>query len=276
MSQSVDTLPALDDYYTLTDEQIHNYQQNGHILLPGVAGADEVAAYREHLGRIVENHRHTVAPLDQRDTYGKAFLQIGNLWQKDPAAAKFVLAKRFAKIAADLMGVDGVRLYHDQALYKEGGGGHTPWHQDQFYWPLDTNNTITMWMPLVDADEQMGTMRFASGSHMLGYLGELPISDASEEHFNRFVAEQGFTRTEGPAMTAGDATFHCGWTLHSAPGNNTDRMREVMTIIYFADGTKVSTPDNANRQNDLETWLPGCVPGDLAASELNPLLFSRW
>ena len=36
-----------------------------------------------------------------------------------------------------------VRLYHDQALFKEAGGGITPWHQDQHYWPLDTDRTIT-------------------------------------------------------------------------------------------------------------------------------------
>lgn len=27
--------------------------------------------------------------------------------------------------------VDGVRIYHDQALFKSPGGGPTPWHCDQ-------------------------------------------------------------------------------------------------------------------------------------------------
>ena len=87
------------------------------------------------------------------------------------------------------MGVDGVRIYHDQGLFKEPGGGPTPWHQDQFYWPLDTVHTITMWMPLVDIDEVMGPMRFASGSQALGNLGEFHIGDASNEAFGRIVRE---------------------------------------------------------------------------------------
>ena len=61
--------------------------------------------------------------------------------------------------AAHLLGVDGVRLSHDQALFKEPGGGRTPWHQDQCYWPLDTDKTITMWMPLVDVPGEVGTRR---------------------------------------------------------------------------------------------------------------------
>ena len=48
-----------------------------------------------------------------------------------------------------------------------------------------------------------------------------------------------------------------------------------MTVIWFADGAKVTEPDNFNRQRDLERWMPGLRPGDLAASELNPLVFHR-
>jgi ectoine hydroxylase-related dioxygenase (phytanoyl-CoA dioxygenase family) len=198
-----------------------------------------------------------------------------NLWPKDEGVRRFVLAERFAKIAADLLGIEGVRIYHDQALLKEPGGGITPWHQDQHYWPLDTCNTITMWMPLVDVSPAMGTMRFASGSHLDGYLGDMPISDDSEQRFEKYIQSRGYKIIHGVTMEAGDATFHYGWTLHGAPANATDRTREVMTVIWYADGARVTEPDNFNRQRDLERWLPGLKPGDLAISELNPLVFRR-
>jgi ectoine hydroxylase-related dioxygenase (phytanoyl-CoA dioxygenase family) len=207
--------------------------------------------------------------------YGKAFLKGMNLWLKDEGLRRFVLAGRFAKIAADLLGVEGVRVYHDQALLKEPGGGITPWHQDQHYWPLDTDNTITMWMPLVDVSPEMGTMRFASGSHLDGYLGDMPISDDSEKKFEEYIQSRGYKIAPGVAMQPGDATFPYGWTLHGAPANATDRTREVMTVIWYADGARVTEPDNFNRQRDLERWMPGLKPADLAASELNPLVFRR-
>jgi ectoine hydroxylase-related dioxygenase (phytanoyl-CoA dioxygenase family) len=75
-------------------------------------------------------------------------------------------------------------------------------------------------------------------------------------------------------MAAGDATFHSGWILHGAPGNQTARAREVMTIIYFADGARVTEPVNPNQERDMTRWLPGCKPGDLAASSLNPLVYT--
>lgn len=274
MTTTNTNLPDLSGDYVLTPEQIESYRQNGHILLRGVCAPEEIAAYRDVLSAVTYQNNTNTLPMEERSTYAKAFIQIGNLWQRDEGARKFTLARRFAKIAADLMGVDGIRLYHDQALYKEAGGGHTPWHQDQNYWPLDTPNTVTMWMPLVDITPEMGTMTFASGSHRNGNLTDLLISDESEAVYQELIAERGFTLSQTPAMRAGDATFHAGWTLHGAPGNAGDRDREVMTIIYLADGVRTINPiDSPARQADFDGIFPGCTPGDWAVSELTPLLY---
>lgn len=273
--QTTTALPELKSDHPLSADQITAYQQDGHILLKGVASPEEIAAYRPVILNARDKFGAEATPLEQRDTYGKAFLKGMNLWPKDEGVRAFVLAHRFGKIAADLLGVDGVRVYHDQALLKEAGGGLTPWHQDQHYWPLATNLTLTMWMPLVDVTPEMGTMHFASGSHREGYLGDTPISDDSEAKFEDYIRGKGFPIVPGAAMAAGDATFHYGWTLHGAPGNSSDRTREVMTIIWYADGTRVGPLDNANRERDRDRWLPGLKPGDLAASELNPLVYRR-
>lgn len=275
LQDSLGALPLLDESYELTTEQIDSYQKNGHVLLRNVASKDEISVYEPIISDLVQRLNYHDKPVDQRDTYGKAFIQVGNLWEKSEAAARFTLAKRFAKIAADLMGVDGVRLYHDQALFKEPGGGHTPWHQDQIYWPLDTDKTITMWMPLVPISEQVGSMTFASESQKVGYINKMVISDESHKTLAQFIDAKGYEKVTYGAMAAGDATFHSGWTVHSAPGNPTDTMRKVMTIIYFADGTRIAEPDSNARKADLAGWLPGQKAGDIAGTHLNPLLYSR-
>jgi ectoine hydroxylase-related dioxygenase (phytanoyl-CoA dioxygenase family) len=271
------TTPSLatapwDDTRPTEPEAAEAYRRDGHVVLRGVASADEVAQIRPVIGGCVQRMSTETRPLAERDTYGKAFLQVHNLWRADPAAAQFVLGKRFARFAAELMGVDAVRLYHDQALYKEPGGGFTPWHQDRFYWPLDTDKTITMWMPLVDVP---AGMEWVSGSHRDGEIGRIEISDSSEQYFADLVADRQLPVAAAGPLAAGDATFHDGWSLHRAPGNDTDQMREVMTVIYFADGTRVGPADSDARRKDLADWLPGLAPGDVAASPLNPLLWSR-
>ncbi|GAA4443220.1 phytanoyl-CoA dioxygenase family protein [Ravibacter arvi] len=268
--------PDLSGYKNITEEQQTYFRENGHVLIPGVLNADEVAFYREAINAATFANNKETRDIKDRDTYGKAFLQVMNLWTVDPVVKHFTLAQRFAKIAADLLGVDRVRLYHDQALYKEPGGGHTPWHQDQYYWPLDTRNTVTMWMPLVDIDVDMGMLTFASGSHKKGFAVDVGISDQSENEFLDLIQSQGMAVTRAETMKAGDATWHYGWTFHAAPGNNTpDRMREVMTVIYFADGARVTEPQNQNQQADLDTWLRSRPVGSLADSDLNPLVYAK-
>ena len=200
------------------------------------------------------------------------FTQVTNVWRVHETVRAFIFAKRFARLAAELLGVQGVRLYHDQALIKEPGGKPTPWHQDHYYWPLETENTVTMWMPLIDCPHEMGTMNFVSGSHINPAFQEMPISETSQEYFSRLIAEQHLP-TPHYSMKAGDATFHYGRTLHSAPANSTAAPREVITIIYYADGTRLIKPDNEHRKVDLEVFHPGQKPGEIAASALNPLLW---
>ncbi len=270
---TTEALPSLDAPYALPEGAAESYARDGHVLLRAVASPEEIAAYRPAILSAVERFNTETRALADRDTYGKAFLQIMNLWTRDERVRRFTLARRWAGIAAELMGVEGVRIYHDQALFKEAGGGGTPWHQDGHYWPLETDRTITMWMPLVDAGSGMGTMRFASRSGENGYLGDLPISDGSEAVLADLLREKGYPVVEAGEMKAGDATFHSGWNLHGANANGGSVTREVMTIIYFADGTKVGEPQNENQRNDLSGWLPGLKPGDLAASEINPLVY---
>src|SRR5579862_1209116 len=203
-------LPLLNEVISISEEQKESFRKNGHTLVKNILNADEIVAYRDVINEAAYKYNTEKRKLEDRDTYGKAFLQIMNLWQVDEDVKKFTLAKRFAKIAADLLGVENVRLYHDQALYKEPGGGFTPWHQDQYYWPLSTNNTVTMWMPLIDINVEMGMLTFASGSHKNGSVKNIEISDESETALNDYVKQQGYEIKRAQTMNAGDATWHYG------------------------------------------------------------------
>jgi ectoine hydroxylase-related dioxygenase (phytanoyl-CoA dioxygenase family) len=265
-------MPSLSHPYPVAEEDVTGFRRDGHVLLRGVASASEAGAFRPVIRSATMRLSQETRRLEDRDTYSRAFLQVCNLWRQDEDVARFVLAARFAGVAAALLGVERVRLYHDQALFKEPGGGYTPWHQDAMYWPLDGRRCLTMWMPLVDITPAMGGLCFASGSQAAGALSDVHISDASEEHFARLLADGPYPLAEPVAMRAGDASFHNGWTVHKALPNASGTTREVMTVIWFADGLTVHQPDNPAQQGDLAAWLPGLRPGDPAASDANPVL----
>ena len=257
---------------SVSDGLIDSFREKGAVYIEGIASKEEVDHYRPAINGAVKKFNTENRRLEDRDTYGKTFLQVMNLWERDEVVSSFTLHKRFAHIAAQLLGVNRVRIYHDQALHKEPGGGATPWHQDQYYWPLDTINTVTMWMPLVDLDASMGILSFAEGSHKDGLVKNIPISDESEALLDQYVQQQQYPVYMPEKMKAGDATFHYGYTLHKAPGNSSPRMREIMTVIYFADGARILYPENDAQETDRHRWLKGKLPGEYADSTLNPLV----
>jgi ectoine hydroxylase-related dioxygenase (phytanoyl-CoA dioxygenase family) len=263
----------LDQPYNLSQESIDFFQKNRFIKLKNVFDAETLAFYSEFISEKVAELNKNDKPLDQRDTYGKAFLQIFNLWRQDEYIKDFVFSKRLGKIAADLMQTEGVRMYHDQALYKEGGGGITPWHADQYYWPLSTDKTITAWIPLQAVPFEMGPLEFSAGSHVIVEGRELAIGDDSEVIIQKKLRVTDFKHVIEP-FDLGEVSFHSGWVFHRAGANTTQSMRKVMTVIYMDKDMILQEPENENQVNDWNTWCPGAKIGEVIDTPLNPVIYS--
>lgn len=258
--------------YPLTQSQIDQFQRDGYIKLKDVLSAEVLAEYGAVIAEMVQKLNKQDVPLEERGTYGKAFLQIANIWEQSDRVTEFVMSKRLGQIAAELMRVDGVRMYHDQALFKEPGGGFTPWHADQFYWPLSNDNSVTAWIPLQPVPLEMGPLSFCVGSQKIMENRDLGISDDSEVKIDRSL--KNYPKDISP-YDLGEVSFHRGWTFHRAGPNQTEQMRGVMTIIYIEDGMKVAEPKNANQQNDWDRWLPGAPLGEVIDTPLNPVVWRK-
>ena len=148
--------------FALPAGAIEYFRAEGYVKLKKLFSPELLKFYGEAITRQVVRLNTLTKPMAERATYERAFLQVMNLWTKDEICRQFSFGKRLARVAAQLMGVKGVRIYHDQALYKEAGGGFTPWHADQYYWPLSNDNTCTAWVPLQTTPLEMGPLAFAA------------------------------------------------------------------------------------------------------------------
>jgi len=273
----MNTMPSnvrsvLEEPFLLSTEQINFFRQNGFVKLKNVLSPEAIAYLNATISDEVQRLNSQHLPLEQRDTYGKAFLQIMNIWTKSQSVKEIVFSKRLAKIAADLLGVSGVRLYHDQALYKEPHGGITPWHADQYYWPLANDATVTVWIPLQETPLEMGPLEFSSQSFKLTAGRDKEIGDESQQMLNETLDKEGFKHVIEP-FEIGEVSFHGGWLFHRAGANNTDKMRGVMTMIYMDKDMILKQPENKNQLVDWETWCPGAEVGKQIDTPINPVLY---
>ena len=264
----------IDNFYTLTPEQIDNFKRDSFIKLSQVLSKQTLEHYGAEITRLTIALNEQNTPLEERSTYDKAFLQVMNLWRHSQMVTEFVMGKRLAKIAADLLQVIGVRLYHDQSLYKEPNGGITPAHADQYYWPMQTDRTITAWIPLQDVPQHMGPLGFYAQSQSVQFGRDLGISDESEEKITANMAKHGFTFVCSP-FDLGDVSFHLGWTFHKAGANLSANPRSVMTMIYMDENMRLTQSLSAAQSNDAAQWCPDILAEQIIASPLNPVIYSR-
>ena len=265
----------LDTPYALQPAQVAQFRRDGYIKLKSVLSPQTLAEYGRDITRLTVELNTQQRPLEERSTYDRAFLQVMNLWEQSPRVGRFVMGRRLGRLAAELLEVRGVRLYHDQSLYKEPGGGITPAHADQYYWPLASDRTITAWIPLQPVPTEMGPLGFYARSQSVSFGRDLGISDESEAQISANMAQHGFEFDSG-AFDLGEVSFHLGWTFHKAGPNTSDRPRSVMTIIYMDADMRLAPALSPIQANDRDQWCPGALEGEVIDTRKNPVVWARW
>lgn len=266
---------SLQEAYPLTDEQIADYRQNGFIKLEGVIPTDQLAACRDRVAEAVaaEERKDVLGrevsdeESERQSVYSKIFTQRVNLWQRHPAVKELCFSPRFANLAARLCG-EPVRIWHDQALFKEARtGSKTPWHQDAPYWPhADRSKQITIWIALRDATIENGCMSFLAGTQVLGPREPVHLGDANPKGVYEVAPEARGIPATVVELPAGSCTFHHGLTFHYAGPNRSDATREAFAIIYM--------PATTRYTGETHVLTDGLQmePGQVFTGEIFPLV----
>jgi imidazolonepropionase-like amidohydrolase len=246
------------------------FHRDGHVLMRGALDRGTVLSAREVAVPALRARSPEWSPSAAQDAYTRAFTQITNVGLDDVAIGTFTQAPRIAKLAADLLGVSGVRVFCEDWLTKEAGAVITPWHQDAAVMPFDDAPAITAWIPFQPVDDRNGRLRFARGSHRLGRQGIENINDESEARFAEIIRAHDLAVEENPPMLVGDVSFHHGLCIHGAGPNGTESPRYVLALHFFADGARLVEPATPVMRSLRALYAPDLATGALAKSRFWP------
>ncbi len=255
----------LGEPYPITAEQVASFRAESFVKLPGVLTPGAVARLRARLRELLD------AAVDP----AVGFQSLEMMWLDDALVRSAVLSPRIGGIASALLGVDRVRLYHDNALSKEPGAGRTPWHYDAHHFPLDSPSVLTAWIPLQPTPREMGPLAFARGADTWQLVADVEF-DKHGTSYDRDVSAAfrtaGVDVEDGP-FAAGEISFHSANCFHTAGANRTTAPRMVLATTYFADGVRV-IPAPTMVSGDWRKFVPGAEPGQVVASPRNPVVGS--
>jgi hypothetical protein len=83
--------------YHLEKEQIDFYQENRFVKLKEVFDEATITFFNEAITDRVNQMNTQSIPLEERSTYGKAFLQLFNLWRQDDVVKELIVSNRLNK-----------------------------------------------------------------------------------------------------------------------------------------------------------------------------------
>lgn len=255
----------------LEDRFIQQFRSDGYVVIPGLVDLDELAHYQELVRHAVAARKlHDSRALTEKSKYEQSFQQCMNLWEDFPDIRPLTFHPKIARAAAELIGADAVRLWHDQALFKEPGGRVTDPHQDHPYWPMAEMAAVTAWIPFDGSKLESGCLGYVPGSHLLGIRKFVNIFRAGEEDLDEQAREIMVADPVYVEVPRGSIAFHHALTAHDARPNRSDRMREVHTMIYFKDG---NTRSRKGRHYAVDR--AAIKPGEPIRSDVTPIAWPR-
>ena len=223
---------------TATEQEVERYRRDGFLLMPDFLDAGELEEWRTAVergvaARLAEEDGLSNAGSDAY--YRQVFTQVSGLVRVEPRVAELLLDPRIGDLAAALTGVERMRLWNDQALFKPPWGNPTAWHLDAPYWSFEDRRALTVWVALDDATVENGCLWYLPGTHRSARFDAFDLGSNLGGIFDAYP-EWRELRSVPAVLPAGGAVWHNALIAHGAGANMTPGGRRAMTCAYMPDG----------------------------------------
>ncbi|MBX3053813.1 MAG: phytanoyl-CoA dioxygenase family protein [Caldilineaceae bacterium] len=259
----------------LSAGQIEQYRTHGFLVIDDFLDADELAVWQQATDEAVEQRLASTKTLtNQKDPdtfYAQVFTQCLRLATTHPVMHELMYDPRLGEVAGTLAGVDGIRIWHDQALYKPPYGNPTGFHLDNPFWSFYSKDAISIWVALDDATIENGCLWYLPGTHKKATFEATPINENLGGIFKMYPEWRQLTAVAAP-VAAGGVVFHNGLVAHAAGVNLTPRARRAMTCAYMPDGSTFNGQRNILTKAYFETLTVGDT---LNNEDENPLIWRK-
>ncbi len=265
----------------VSPEQVQQYRTKGFIVIEDFLSRSELEHWREvtmdamRLRLSLDAGENNTAILNNQmnpDTfYAQVFTQCLRLADIHPGMAELIFDERLGRLAGTLAQVDGIRIWHDQALFKLPYGNHTAFHFDNPFWSFYHRDAISIWVALDDATQANGCLWYLPGTHLEASFNAVGIGENLGDIFKAYPQWKKIEALPA-SCRAGSVVLHNGLIAHGAGVNMTAHPRRAMTCAYMPDGSTFNGQQNVLPDDYFKTLKVGDLLND---NRINRLIWHR-
>jgi ectoine hydroxylase-related dioxygenase (phytanoyl-CoA dioxygenase family) len=155
------------------NEKLKKYKEDGYFILENLFTSQEMDELTAKVDHYVEEHNRKLKS-EQPDSEGVSRANeitfTTNLVKLDSYFQQFCGQQKFVDLTTPILGGD-VSLFWDQAVYKRPETNKDfPWHQDNGYGLVLSEEYVTCWLAMEDATVENGCIWILPDSHKDGIV----------------------------------------------------------------------------------------------------------
>ena len=253
-------------FKSLDDDALSFFETNGFVVVKDVYSDKTLDASTEELdrlrGKFAEELEISI------DDYDERICQWRDLWMQNTHFDKFLRMNKMIEAAKFFLRENSIQLLHDHVIRKPISALNetVPWHQDFPFWPVDTPNSLSCWIPMEQVKENGGCLEVIVGSHLWGASPPVDfIMDPKD-----FSGRDDIVRipvNKGDIVVLNSLTWH-----RSNPNEVPGTSRPVYLALWV--------PSTARYRPDLAGWHPvnehvSVVAGEFLNEDKFPMFGER-
>ncbi|MEB3189831.1 MAG: phytanoyl-CoA dioxygenase family protein [Snowella sp.] len=253
--------------YPIATDQIQKFQADSFIRIKNFFSPAALYLLRQELIQLFHQKNPSIP--------NQEFSNMEMMWLESQVVKEFVFSRRLGELAANLLQISSVRVYHDDFLCKEPGGGRTPWHYDGYHYPIASDRVGTFWIPLQETPIEMGPLQLAVGTENYKLVKNIPFDKFAQGHDQEVakVLKANKVSVNCEPFSIGEISFQCSLNVHGASANHTTARRIAFGISYFENGACVtSLPTLVS--GDWQKFMPDIEPSQPIVSSYTPIVYN--
>lgn len=263
----------------LTQSDINSYRHQGYLVLREGLKPEDLLPLRALITTLIDEHAQKlhragkISSLYEAESFERRLAVINeevkfrsrleDLTQRFNSPELFNLIRHPAILdsVSSLLGseVAWTGSFVTRPKLPQNASATFPWHQDSQYYggPTQHLHVVSVWIPLVDVDEDNGCLYVLPGSHTWGLLKGKRGAD------NLMITSEDVEKRAKPTalpMSQGDILFFSNLTFHSSKPNTTDKVRWSVDLRYVVPPLAATPTEQQQQGYDTLNTHYGVAP----------------
>jgi phytanoyl-CoA hydroxylase len=231
----------------LSRDQLRQWREEGHVVLRGFAEpavceamhARAIAIARDQAeggvpgdALVVQEPATLASARHPEDAVGKIF----RLHHEDPVFLRFAHDEALLTHIEALLG-PAFDVFLSQFIFKNPGALGQPWHQDSFYFPMEPDRQLGVWLAVTEATMENGPLWILPGSHREPVHEH--VKDRRPDALYGYVGivDHDMQAAVPVLMEPGDLLLFDSHLMHRSTDNRSEAIRAAMVYHYSPAGT---------------------------------------